>query len=416
MNNHLSEESKKLLEILNRQIEKLRGQVDFIKYKNNFEYAAMCDKYISAMFKYCIILRDDVGVEEYLELKTDEEREKYLEKRIAEKLNIPEESIPTRKKDILEFAYTNYNLNGFLFHSTNSYSISQIEKKGFIGGDSESWNRADIDAMNALVDKYEPNQSILKIAAVQSNGWYYNDNASQILYYSTNGPEWFGRMCGNCIDYHYIVPKEDKNAFERRDYDTALRNIETYMKKHNFSEEDRVTYLGYFNKYWEMYGKSEPSLLLIPRMDVLKDHSFEESYLNYRAIFHGEPTILSMCGDIFTNYVSNDKVYTDDIISVDILPLFPELEKRFRVEREVKEAATNNIRTIERDEGQSVNAFKEEMSSLLLKIASLPAEDRKKVEELVNSLIQKNKQKENGLIDFNPEDTKKPTDGWGYDD
>ena len=48
------------------------------------------------------------------------------------------------------------------------------------------------------------------------------------------------------------------------------------------------------------------------------------------------------------------------------------------------------------------------MSNLLLKIASLPVEDRKKVEELVDSLIQKNQPKE--------ENEPKPTEGWGYDD
>ena len=100
MNNHLSEESKKLLEILNRQIQMLRGKIDFTIFKNNYDYANLCDKKISDLFKYCTILRDDVGAQEYLELKTDEQRESYLERRIAEKLNIPEESISARKKEI----------------------------------------------------------------------------------------------------------------------------------------------------------------------------------------------------------------------------------------------------------------------------------------------------------------------------
>lgn len=408
MNKHLSEDSKKLLEILNRQIQNFRGKIDFVKYKNNYEYSNSCDKTISALFKYCTILRDDARVDEYLRLKTDSEREAFLERRIAEKLNIPENDIMARKKEILEFAYENYTLNGFLYHSTNSYSISQIEKTGFIGGNTEPWNKSDIDAMNAILDRYEPNQSILKIAAVQADGWYYNDNASQIIYYSTNGPEWFGRMCGNCVDYHYIVPKEDKNAYERRDYEAALRNIEAYMNKHGFSEEDRIVYLGYFNKYWDMYGKSEPSLLLIPRIDVLKEHSFEETYLRYR-------TILSTCGDIFMNYVSSDVIYTDDIISVDILPLFPELEKKFRDIKEVKEAATDNVKTIQREDGQSVEGFKEEMSALLFKIASLPVDDRKKVEEYVDSLIEKNKKEKNENPNLTP-DVKQTPEGWDYDD
>ena len=377
MNRNLNEDSQRLLSILNKQMKRLKGNVYIREYRDNQEYV---DKLLKDIFRYVIILRDDDGIDDFLKLKNDDVKGKYLENKIAQKLDIPWEDIDERKEEIYRFAYRNYVEDGFICHSTNSYYVSQIDKTGKFGGVMIDEFSDDVEGLGAILEKYDRFQSMLSIKKVQRKGFFYNEDASQIMYYSNNGPEWFTRFCGNCIDYINIASVDEKRAFERRDYETAKGNLEKYMDKQKYTDDDRQYVLDTFERIWGFLGKSIPSLLLIPKKRVDEIDPFEIRYENAKMIYGSEINLFSVISGSRINLASENIINADEIICVDILPLFPEIVKRLNLEEKGP---------IQLEKGATISDFKKDMERILYKLALLSPEERKDAEGYIDSLVAK---------------------------
>lgn len=236
---------------------------------------SLTNDYAKIAILYCIIMRDS-QIPENLNITG-----KNLCKKIAEKLDIDEESLDERQEEIFNYVYNNLVKNGFVFHVTNSVFAEKIKEEG-LHGLVDTNMALDISEIMGIMEKYDDGRFIINAFTFSKNdingktGFYYASNLNEMTKYLYS-PEWLKQFCKGIEMSCFKDGKID--AYERRDYNRIMQGIQLLANKYKISEQDVNRITSIINKYLKMLEKSKPVLILIPRNTLgLDDSRFKEFY------------------------------------------------------------------------------------------------------------------------------------------
>ena len=236
---------------------------------------SLTNDYAKIAILYCIIMRDS-QIPENLNITG-----KNLCKKIAEKLDIDEESLDERQEEIFNYVYNNLVKNGFVFHVTNSVFAEKIKEEG-LHGLVDTNMALDISEIMGIMEKYDDGRFIINAFTFSINdingktGFYYASNLNEMTKYLYS-PEWLKQFCKGIEMSCFKDGKVD--AYERKDYNRIMQGIQLLANKYKFSEQDVNRITSIINKYLKMLEKSKPVLILIPRDTLgLDDSGLKEYY------------------------------------------------------------------------------------------------------------------------------------------
>ena len=236
---------------------------------------SLTNDYAKIAILYCIIMRDSQIPENF------NITGKNLCKKIAEKLDIDEESLDERQEEIFNYVYNNLVKNGFVFHVTNSVFAEKIKEEG-LHGLVDTNMALDISEIMGIMEKYDDGRFIINAFTFSINdingktGFYYASNLNEMTKYLYS-PEWLKQFCKGIEMSCFKDGKVD--AYERKDYNRIMQGIQLLANKYKFSEQDVNRITSIINKYLKMLEKSKPVLILIPRDTLgLDDSGLKEYY------------------------------------------------------------------------------------------------------------------------------------------
>lgn len=351
------EDVKKLLKELcnnNRYYEKTNS--NSINYKVFVGPEQVLFLFYDALFKYEIIINDIYYFDDYI-VQLDKLFKKIgniqdigiginkiLSKICALRLNIKDTENEKSKREILEYLYDKYVLNGYLIHGYSKYYYEKIAENGVFP--EEYIN---------LYDKFIEVQDILK-----KYGEYdildkdfskkeicFTDNMVMGCYYASNAPMYFYNLiCNN----KYVTKQVCRSGYMRKDYDECLKNLQKLSYKLELNEDERNILYDTFNSQWKLLDKSigDIGLILVPRK-LIADSIFSINDIKDNI------SELSL-GEIFNKILSSnsDFLYTDFIDKDDIvfisLPGYKDL-----VDDDKEKDSSNNQEEFSVSEGGSTN-------------------------------------------------------------
>lgn len=296
----------------------------FLKKKEmTYDEKEMQEKNFSRMVGYCVLLKKSDGIEEYMHLTDKTQQIQFLKLRIADKIGISHNKIDDRIEDIISYAFESFVKNGYVFHAGNSKAIENNMEYGLRVSGSSQEEKMELMHIASIYSKYGNDNplgwGVLDIKNGR-NGWFYDSNPHNMLYYA-DSPEWFGQFCGGNHCYAYgLVPEENRHGYANRDYDACFLTITKLIEKNNMSEDDRKEILNFFNKSWAKFGNTDPYLAFVP-ISSLRDNDdinrmrgfyfpslnednsyFREEYI-FEDILEGGCTLMghNVCCDISVN-------------------------------------------------------------------------------------------------------------------
>lgn len=225
------------------------------------------EKSLSQVINYCILFRSYDGLKDYMKTP-DKNKSDFLVRRIATVLNIKYEDIETRFNDVFNYVFNSFQVNGYVFHSTNSFFAEQMKLNG-LSPNNPNKEEFDYDILriSKIFKKYGSfNPLGWGLMDIQNgkNGWFYDEKSESISYYC-NGPEWFNQFCGCNPVYINLIENEKRYGYANRNYSDALECINFLIKNKNIGNEDSKIILEFFNKYWSMFEYTKPTVVLIPQ-------------------------------------------------------------------------------------------------------------------------------------------------------
>lgn len=326
------------------------------RYKNRD--GSLMDDYVKRAILYCIIMRDS-QIPENFNITGE-----ILCKKIAKKLNIDEELLDERQEDIINYIYNNLFKDGFCFHVTNSVLVENIKKEGLHGLGNTSMS-SDMSEIFEMLKKYGDFEHSLfnfsKLDLKDKRGFFYSDYLSEINKYLYS-PEWLRIFCRGVEATCFEDGKVD--AFERRDYNRIMQGIQLLINQYNISEQDAKKLTLFVDKYWKMFEKSKPTLILIPRNSLgLDDSGFKDFYEGYvsdeieynelafdknnREIYFKLDTLLECYKIHMSNRANLDcksNISPADLSFIDLSQLLPEeIREKIQEAERTKKASEENI-------------------------------------------------------------------------
>lgn len=259
--------------------------------KNQFYYSDELALYIfyDALLKYKIILGDIFLFDEYLDnleklfRKIDNFEgislgiNKVLCKMVAIHLNIKDINTDSAKKDIINFIYDKYIIDGYLIHGLNINYMSDIKEQGFVPEVYNNYYQRYIDVIK-IFDKYDVAHIIDK--DFKDNRVYFTDDIVMGCYYSNYSPMFFYNfVCNNSI----YGKKINKDAFLTNDYENAISSLKKYMSNSLYSESDKKTILELVSDQWKLLHKKNNKicLMLVKRKRIYNDEKLvKDDFLN----------------------------------------------------------------------------------------------------------------------------------------
>ena len=320
----------------------------FMKKKNmTYDEKKLQEKNFSRMIGYCILFKESEGIEEYMSLTDEKQQIQFLKLRIADKIVISHNEIDNRIEDIIRYAFENFVKNGYVFHAGNSSSIENDMKYGLSVSQSSQENKLELMHIASIYRKYGNDNplgwGILDIKN-ERNGWFYDSNPHNMLYYA-NSPEWFGQFCGGNHCYSFgLVPEENRHGYANRDYDACFLTITKLIEKYNMDESDKKEILDFFNKCWDKFGNTDPYLAFVPISSLRDDNNIDElksfyfPSLNENTSYFREDFIFEDILEGGCKYMRNDvccnKVVNPEVLScVNLSSILP----RFKVNEASKQ-------------------------------------------------------------------------------
>ena len=285
-----------------------------------FDYDASFDEcheksvLIAQIINYCILFKNNDGIIEYIH---SDNKKEFIINRIASIMNISKGDIQSRIGEIEKYAYLNFYINGYIFHSTNSLYGDELIKNGFVKKeDNEEKN--DILVMNQLFSKYDkvnPFQFVINDFNHDYTGIFCNSDPLQIMNYS-NGPEWFRLFCGEASVYHQLVNYHKEKGYSTKNYNDALECVNSLIKYYDLSKNEGNEVLSFFNKYWNKFKDTKPMVIAIPTKRVFDEMTMQKAMLN---CIYNNPhdyifdIIVSGKSLLYNNFCVNESIDTKDL-------------------------------------------------------------------------------------------------------
>ena len=235
--------------------------------------------FYDALIKYYIILNDVFLFDEFLEnlerlfRKLDNFEgirvgiNKLICKMVAIHLNVKDMKNDSSKKEIINFIYDKYIINGYLVHGLNINYKSDIEEQGFIPEVYRNLYQRYVEAIN-IFDKYDICHLINK--DFKDNRVYFTDDFVMSCYYSNYAPMFFYNFLTN----EEVFGKRVKNdSFLTNNYNDVVNPIKKFMNNASFNEKDKKIILDLIADQWKLlHGKyNKICLMLVKRKRIYND-------------------------------------------------------------------------------------------------------------------------------------------------
>jgi len=245
--------------------------------------------FYDALLKYYIILDDIFLFDEYLEnlerlfRKIDNFEgislgiNKLICKMVALHLNLKDWKNDSAKKEIINYIYDKYIINGYLIHGLNIGYKKDIEEQGFIPEVYRNLYQKYLDVIE-IFEKHDVGHVINK--DFKDNNVFFTDDSVMGCYYSNYAPMFFYRFLTN----EELFGKKAKNdSFLVNDFDNAIAPLKKYMTNASFNEREKKTVIDLVTEQWNLLhnGNDKICLMLVRRKRIYNDEKINaDEYLN----------------------------------------------------------------------------------------------------------------------------------------
>lgn len=288
-----------------------------------------------ALFKYQIIIQDEAYFTEYvrnLELlwyKIDnfhdilEGISKILVKFCAKKLGY-KNKIEEHRKEILEYIYNRYIVDGYFYHGVSHVYVDEIKRNGFNPQKYENY----YSRFQALQEKHPA-----FFTDMDFNHDYvsFTDNFMMACYYAVYSPLYFSK---------FICPKTVKNvelnSYAKRDYLGCFQQLKTSLKAKDFKEDECEEIERVCNDNWKLLKQNEA----VPTIMLVKRSYFKKNEINkIEEIIQNSDEDISIVASRIMDYKFDsfnwDKFIPQDDISFVFLPYSQYVVKKIEKEVEI---------------------------------------------------------------------------------
>lgn len=219
-----------------------------------------------ALFKYQLLIHDDDYLVEYvrhLDLlwhKIDNFHDisdgvcKILVKFCAKKLGY-KGKVEEHRKEILEYIYQKYIVEGYFYHGVSGCYVDTIKKEGFAPQKYLNYYPEFLQ----LQEKYS---SFLTDIDFRHDYVSFTDNFMMACYYATYSPMYFS---------NFLCPPTSKkveiNCYAKGDYLGCFRQLRKRLKDKELNEDEIEKIENLCNKEWKLLRKNEviPTIMLVKR-------------------------------------------------------------------------------------------------------------------------------------------------------
>lgn len=318
----------------------------------SYEEVKKIQNEFSRFVGYCILFKNSQDIEKYMMIRNQDEQIKFLKDMISKKLEIPEDEINYRKKEIVEYAFQNFKKNGYVFHAANSSSIKFKMVNGLNDNNASIEQKNELIYIESLYRKYAPDSPYSPLGHGATDildnktGWFFDGLPIHSTGYA-NSPQWFNYLCGKSYVYFDSIPEEKRNGYANRDYETSLEAVIWLIKNRQMSLEDRKEILYFFEKCWNEYKDTTPCLMFVPAKEVGINSEIKlEEYLSDEGIDLLFKDIISGKVNPIKNCCCKKSIPPEKLSYVDLSSIIP----KFKIERENKKTnkvmnSSNHIQT-----------------------------------------------------------------------
>ena len=352
-------------EIISSALQKPSVQLRCILEPNlSYDQKEKVEKEISRMLAYCILFKTSDGIEEYMQITNEQKQKEFIKEKIASLLGIPKENIPNSNAAIVHYIRNNLMVNGYVFHAANSVSVEKKMKEGLKGSPKGSSHKDELLHIASIYKKYgahPPFMYAMNDSKYGKNGWFYDGTPENIAYYA-DSPEWFNQFTGGSMEYYGTVEQSKRFGYSLRDHEMARDAVMTLIKQYDMLDADEKEIIDFFEKTWELYGKSRPGLILVPTKEVMP-----MDYLAYPRKEDDEPYTLDFfiekvikCECCFqSNQCCDQDIAPEALSCVDLSPIIPKpnLDKQPSERRLTLEECIQMLRGFNLDDLKQAQAF-----------------------------------------------------------
>lgn len=269
------------------------------------------------MIGYCILFKDNKNIEEYMSIENRQEQIEFLKKQI----NI-RNGLSLNDKDLFDYIFNNFILNGFVFckGNINEQVINEEELK-------------DIFLLINIFKKYDP---MINPIGIHTSDLILNksgrkfDGSPRNMFEQFN-PLWFSQFSGMNYCYSNLnLSISDRKGYMFKDKEKSLKCITRLIEDLNMNKNDKELVISIFNKYWDKYYSYDQSISLIPTYNIYDEDDFKELYnfyINPNTLYNSDYLFdLVINSGEFKNNVCylNKDISIDNIEVINISSLFKE--------------------------------------------------------------------------------------------
>ncbi len=279
--------NKQILTILHNTLEneKTKNKVSNVSIKGE-EYAYNQYSLLITMdmiIKYKIIINDDkydnYFIKELEQITTTYKNHrnlvilfnKLLIEIVCKKLEITDKENIENQKQIINYIYDKYIVNGYCFHSFPSCFKSEVEENGLSQKiDHKEQNL--LKKINYIFNNHNYKDIIPKNLKSKTNPIYITDSPAMAYYYGYRSPYYLATIT-SLSKYYENIKDYDKEAFYRKDYIACKNNLLTLCQHLRMSQKEQNTVIKIFIKQWNTLdiSNSKPCIAFIRRKDLAKD-------------------------------------------------------------------------------------------------------------------------------------------------
>lgn len=228
--------------------------------------------FFDALLKYQIIIESNIFLDEYilqvrkLFKKLDNFHDinlgiaKIIGKLCALKFNISDREDPVSKREILQYIYNRYIVEGYFFHGFSGVYKEQIKRYGFVPEQYQHSYSKFIEVEN-IFNKRGFNSGMEK--SFQENFVSFTDSFMMACYYGGNSPMYFSNLLGANSD----IKDCDRNAYFKNDYFACFNNLNKLMKKCKLNDYERKYVTKVCCDEWKVLqkGSTDINIMLVKR-------------------------------------------------------------------------------------------------------------------------------------------------------
>lgn len=249
---------------------------NFLNYDIYFSKELALYLFYDALLKFKIILDDIYLFDEYIEQleklyrKLDNFSDisiginKLICRMVGIRFQMKDMNSPIAKKEIIEFIYKQYIVNGYFVHGFNISYLDEIQEKGFVPEEYENYYERFKELAKLLLKNGHPNaiQKDFDLKKVS-----FTDDFVMGCYYSAYAPMFFSNLLSK-------GKRIREDAYLMDDYSLCIGNLK---KTYNFpllSEKERQFILSLVDDEWKLLHRKEKKIaLLLGKRSIVNNYT-----------------------------------------------------------------------------------------------------------------------------------------------